>query len=724
MPILSFLFLLGVLMLSGSAAAERPLNFETDIEPIFSRHGCNSSGCHGKAEGQNGFKLSVFGFDPETDYRALLMEGRGRRVFPAAPEHSLLLLKASGGLPHGGGVRIRPNAPEYATLRRWIAEGARFGQPTDPNVVGLELSPSRGRLTQREEQPLQATAIWSDGRREDVTHLALFQTNNSNLATVDQNGFVHALDASGAVAIMASFAGHVDVFEAIIPRSLPLKTSPSQWPVANAIDTLIYQRLTELRIEPSGRCDDAAFMRRVYLDLIGTLPTPGEVRRWLADNGEDRRGRLVDELLIRPEYASFWAQYWADLLRVNRQTLGRERAHRYYRWLHRQLADDRPWDALARDIVTAEGPLVENPAALFYRSVGKPDEMAATVSQVFLGVRIQCAQCHHHPWDRWGQSDYFGMQAVFAEVGFKTNALGDVLRNKRPGPTKHPRTGQPVEPKALGGAELSSGQRRRQLAHWMTSDNNPWFAENLANRIWARMMGRGLVEPVDDFRSTNPPSHPLLLAHLARELRDNDFDAKHLIRHIAASEAYQRSHRTNPSNQKDGFNYSRYPMKTLPAEVVFDAVCQVTGVDEKFAGLPAGIRAIELWDSHVPHYFLRLFGRPVRETACECERVSEPNVSQVLHLLNSPKIHQKIAHGRGRVRELVHSTADDGRIVDELYLAALSRFPTAAERAAVLRHVQQESRQAAADPATDPRQRAFEDLTWSLLNTLEFLLNH
>ena len=711
--------LVGALVCGGAAGLVRgahPLNFENDIVPILSKFGCNTAGCHGKAEGQNGFKLSVFGFDPLADHRALTMEGRGRRVFPAAPEQSLLLRKASGGLPHGGGIRIDRARPEFETLRAWIAAGVPFGSPDDPRVVAIELTPHEAQLAMRGTQRLQVMATWSDGQKQDVTQLATFQSNHEGLATVDAGGLVTVGEAAGDVAIMASYLGHVDVCRAMVPQAASDEPFPTL-DDSRVIDRLVHAKLRKLNIQPSSPCDDATFLRRVYLDVIGTQPTAEEARRFLADTALDKRTRLVDELLQRPEYADFWALQWADLLRVDRLQLGRKQAYLYYRWIHDGFAANKPLDQFARELVAAEGPLNESPAGHFYKVVSQPGAMASTVSQVFLGTRIECAQCHHHPFDRWGQDDFFGMQAYFTQVTFKESQLGDVLVNDGIVKTTHPRTGAEILAHALDQPipnASPAGNRRAALAAWLTAKDNPWFARSLANRYWAHFLGRGLVEPVDDFRLTNPPSNPELLDALAQELIQHNFNAHDLIRATTASQTYQRSAQPNESNSGDELNYSRFLFKRLSAEVLFDAVCQSTGVAEKFDGVPSGSRAIQLWDSDVKHYFLKLFGRPERATACECERVSEPTVSQVLHVLNSPAIHHKLDDAGGRISQLVAQHPSNDVLVDELYLNFFSRFPTPGEKHTAIAYL---------DRRVD-RQQSAEDLAWTMLNSLEFVFNH
>ena len=694
----------------------RLYNFENDIVPILSRYGCNSSGCHGKAEGQNGFKLSVFGFDPEADYSALLMEGRGRRVFPAVPDQSMLLQKICGSMPHGGGIRIARTRPEYQTIRDWIASGMRFGTKDDPRIVKIDLSPDERQLPYGKEQQLMVVATYSDGKTADVTALAQFQSNNDGLSSVDENGLVTIGQSAGTVAVMATYLGNVDTFRVLIPRPEVIESYPVV-PESNFIDVHVNRRLQLLNILPSPRCDDADFLRRVSLDTIGTLPTAEDARSFLNDKDPDRRSVLVDRLLNRPEYADYWALKWSDLLRVNRRELGHKRAFEYYNWIRSSCAENKPLDQFARELLLAEGPMTDSPAANFYKVVNQPDKMANAVSQIFLGVRIECAQCHHHPFDRWSQTDYYGMQAFFTQVSFKTSLRGESIQATGNAKSIHPRTGQEIlaHPLDTRMPETSPvDDRRKLLADWMTATDNRMFAHNLVNRAWAHFMGLGLVEPVDDFRVTNPPSNPELLDALARSFIENGFDFQQLIRTITSSQAYQRSAGVNETNSTDEQNYSRFLFKQLEAEVMLDAVCQTTGVEEKFRFVPKGGRAIQLWDSNAEHYFLKIFGRPVRETACECERVSEPTVSQVLHVLNSPEIQAKLSHQAGRLVALQQANSQDERLVEELYLIFYSRLPTDKEHKVALDYLQ----------AKSDRQLATEDLAWSMMNSLEFLFNH
>ena len=696
----------------------RTFNFENDVLPVLSRYGCNSSGCHGKAEGQNGFKLSVFGFDPMADFVALTSEGRGRRLHPTIPAKSLLLTKASGGVPHGGGVRIRKNSPPYRTIAEWIEAGMPFGKDDDPRVASIIVEPKERVMAMKDQQQLRVIATYTDGRKVDVTNYAKFQTNNVSLASVDEFGLVTTLDVPGDVAIMASFMGAVDVYRALIPGKPYLFDGVVEPPQRNFIDKLVDNKLDKLNIHPSGVCSDPDFLRRAHLDIIGTLPTPAEARAFLSSNDPDRRRKLVDSLTKRPEFADYWALKWADLLRVDRLKLGHKQAYSYYSWIRESFAENKPLDQFAREVVTANGALTDAPAGNLYKVVSKPGELASTVSQVFLGVRIECARCHHHPYDRWSQTDYYGMQAFFSQLAFKTHPRGQVLTATRRTSTKHPRTKAEVYAHALTTTMPETnpeGDRRVVLADWMTSPENPWFAQNFVNRMWAHFLGRGIIEPVDDVRLTNPPSNPALLKALEEDFVREGYDFRQLIRAITDSRTYQLSTTPNESNQRDEQNYSRALLKRMDAEVLLDAICQTTGVPEKFRGMPTGYRAIQLWDSQVPNYFLKVFGRPSRSSPCECERVTEPNVSQVLHVLNSPRVHSKLSHTSGQLVKMSTGIKDDRKLTEELYLTFYSRYPTDAEQKSMLAFLSEHS---------DNRKQAVEDIAWSMINTVEFLFNH
>ena len=709
-----FVSLLALLALPAVApAADAPaFHFENDVLPVLGRYGCSSSGCHGKSDGQGGFKLSVLGSDPDADFAALTKDARGRRLMPSSPDESLLLRKGSGRTAHGGGTKLPYGSDDYQTLRKWVAAGMPFGAADAPRVVGLRVEPAERVLGAKAEQQLKVVARYSDGGEKDVTRHARYQSNREAVAAVSADGRVTTLDVPGEAAVMAGYLGEVGVFRAVVPRPGPPVTA--DLPRFNAIDEHVDRRLAKLNVTASPVCDDAEYHRRVYLDLTGTLPTPAATRRFLADAAPDKRAKLVESLLNTPEFADLWALRWADLLRVDRQTLGPERARTYYGWVRRSVAENVPFDRFARELVTAEGPLAEVGPANFYQVVTKPGEMASNLAQVLLGVRIGCAECHHHPFDRWTQADYTGMVGFFTPVSARGGA---VVAGTAPA-LKHPRTGQPVFAHALGAtppAADPTGDRREVLADWMTRPDNPYFARNLSNRVWAWMLGVGIVEPVDDVRATNPPSNPELLDALARFTVENKYDVRKLIAFIAASRTYQASSRPNATNERDERNFSRALLKRPEAEVLLDMVSQATGVGEKFQGSPGVTRAVQLWDSKVRHDFLKRFGRPSRVTACECERTREPSVAQVLTLLNSPDIQAKLSHEAGTVARLTREHADDAKLTEDLYLTFFARPPTAEETAVAVAHL----RKHAAD-----RRRGAEDLAWALLNSTEFLFNH
>jgi len=694
----------------------RSFHFENDILPLLGRFNCNSSGCHGKAEGQNGFKLSVFGFDAAADFSALVKEGRGRRLFPAVPEKSLLLTKASGQAPHGGGLRIPAKSEAFETIRGWIAAGAPFGDASAPRIESIRMEPGDRIMPMHADQQLRVIARYSDGRETDVTTQARYQSNNDPVATVSAEGVVRTADIPGEAAIMAAFLNEVASFRLIVPR--PGKAEFPKLAANNFIDPLVEAKLRKLNVTPSGSIDEYTFIRRVYLDIIGTLPTPDETRAFVKDPKADKRAKLVDALLERPEYAAYWALKWSDLLRVDRAALGHQRAYAYYRWILESFAANKPFDKFTRELITAEGPIEETPATNFFGVLKKPGEAASAVSQVFLGIRIACAECHHHPYDRWGQDDYYRMSAFFTPLSTKKIGTIEALVGTGSSSARNPRTNQTLSATPLGvkdSVDDTKGDQRKILAEWLVSPKNAWFSKNIANRYWAHFFGRGIIEPVDDTRATNPPSNPELLEALAKHLDEGNFDPKKLIRAIVLSRTYQTTVQSNETNIRDEQNYSRALARRPDAEVTLDMISQVLGVPEKFEGFPEGTRAIGLWDSKVRHYFLKTFGRPQRISSCECERNDEVNIAAVLHLLNSESITAKISNENGTVARLLRENADDAKVIDELFLLFLSRPPTDKEKEGLLAHVKKQD--------AGKRRVAFEDIAWALLNTKEFMFN-
>ncbi len=690
------------------------VSFEQQIIPLLTKAGCNTGACHGKAEGQNGFKLSVFGFDAEADYQSVVMEGRGRRVFPASPLNSLLLSKATGRVPHGGGKKITEGTLPYKRLVRWLAEGMSRQSEKIAPLVAVEVEPRETVLKLQGSQQLRVTAIDDQGRRHCVTAEAEYESNMPGLAAVDRRGNIQGGTIPGEAAILVRYLGQVTYCRVTLPRPGIEIPRPAE---VNFIDRHVWNKLQSLGIPPSPLSDDATFLRRVFLDTIGTLPTMAEARAFLASNDPKKRERLIDQLLERPEYADYWTMKWADLLRVDRDALTAAGAVAMTRWLRQQLIVNRPYDQFVRDIVTAEGNVTSESPAGFYKVLDKPEVMSRSISQLFLGVRIECAQCHHHPSEKWGQDDYFALAGFFTGVTRKTGPKGEWIDAGHGDDVKHPRTGKAIPARALGAAtplRTEHPDRRTLLAQWMTSPENPFLARAIANRLWAHYLGRGLIEPIDDLRVTNPASNEPLLQELASHLKDNKFDLKALTRTILNSRVYQLGPQTQ-ANASDEQNYSHALPRTLPAEVLLDAISQATGTPEKFDGWPLGVRAIQLWDNRIPSYFLKLFGRPVRTSVCECERSSEPSIAQALHLMNSPEIAAKIHSRRGTARQLADSDKTPTAIIEDLYLALVSRFPTSAERDIMVKLFR--------EAGTD-RRAAVEDVIWTLLNTREFIYNH
>ncbi len=704
----------------------RPVSFEQEVIPILTKASCNSGGCHGKAEGQGGLKLSVFGFDPAADFQALVTEGRGRRVFPAAPQNSLFLLKAAGRTPHGGGKKIDQDGHRYQRLLRWIQEGTQFATAKAPAVTALEVEPTQKTLALNGTQQLRVTAIYADGTRRCVTAESEYDSNAATIAGADGRGLVSAGDKPGEAAILVRYMGNVTVCRITLPRPGVKFPRPAE---ANFVDKHVWDKLERLGIPPSDLADDATFMRRVFLDTIGTLPTAAEASAFLADAAPNKREKLIDALLARPEYADLWALKWSDILKVDKDAVTPQGAVAMTRWVRRQIAENRPYDQFVRDIVTARGSTAADGPAAIYKSLSTPEIAARSMSQVFLGVRIECAQCHHHPSEKWAQDDYWALAGMFSGVNRKPLPggaeavvwtvgadLGPVPKGKakpKKGVTPIPVNGVPAAPLGAEPKEFApSDDRRKVLADWMTAPDNPYFATAIANRLWAHYLGRGLVEPIDDIRATNPASNEPLLAALTAHLRERKYDLRALTKTILMSRTYQLSSTAKDGNATDEQNFSHASVKPMAAEVLLDSVSQLTGAPEKFNGWPEGYRAIQVWDNRMPSYFFRIFGRPVRYSVCECERGTDPSIAQALHLMNSPEIAAKVQARSGAARKLADSDKKPAAIVDDLFLAALSRRPTDAERAKFL------------EAFTDgDRRAAVEDVMWAILNSKEFLYN-
>jgi hypothetical protein len=696
-------------------AVPQPVSFRHEMLPILSKAGCNAGGCHGKAEGQNGFKLSVFGYDAAADYDAIVRDGRGRRVFPAAPETSLLLTKATGRMPHGGGIRIEPGSRWHQLLLRWVREGMPLDADQSSPVVRIEVQPTEVTLDARGVQQLRVDAIGPDGSRHGVTAEVDFQSNNEGIASVNSSGRIEATDIPGEAAILVRYMGHVAVCRVTRPRPAASFERPAS---RNFVDQLIWDKLSKLNIQPGVPADDATFLRRVFLDVTGTLPTASEAREFLHDASADKRDRLIDRLLSRPEYADFWAQKWTDLLQVDRDIVGSQSAMAMSRWVRSQFRQNVPYDVFVRRILTAEGSSLNESPAAFFQVQLDAEKSARAVSQLFLGVRIECAQCHHHPFEKWDRTDYFAWAGLFTGIERKPGPSGSArIYSGSAQPMKHPANGNVVALAPLGEPPIeigASGNSRQLVAGWVTSPSNPYFTRTISNRLFAHFFGRGLVEPLDDLRVTNPATNEPLLEALTQHLIELKYDQKAFIRTLVTSHAYQLSTQPNDANRLDDQNYSHALWKPIPAEALLDAVSQVTEVPEEFDGWPVGYRAIQLWDNKLPSHFLQVFGRPTRQTVCACERGTEPSIAQALHLMNSETTSARVEHRDGIAARLAASTLSDAEVIDELYLSTLSRFPKESERALMTQTM----------ASSETRRTAIEDILWALLNTREFVFNH
>jgi len=699
-----------------------PLNFTNEILPVLTKSGCSSGACHGKSEGRNGFRLSLLGFDPQLDYDSIVKQAHGRRALQDVPEESLLLRKPSGKLPHEGGQLLDSGGSDYKKLLRWIRSGLPWGEADDPVVTTIEISPVARVLAQDSRQQLTVTAIYSDGRREDATRLAQYMATDTDLIDVSETGLVRVSgDLSGESAVMVRYQSLVTTSRLTVPLGHG-HADLSSWEPHNFIDEHTAAKFEKLGLTPSALSTDEVFLRRVYLDLCGTLPTLDESVAFLAERDAGKRERLINALLERPEHASFFALKWGDILRNRRD----ERSSRmrttytFHRWLRGKLVENVPYDRIVRELLTARGEALYKPPVSWYRELATPELLADDVAQVFLGTRIQCARCHHHPFERWSQADYYGMVSFFTRLGRKRYAYNGeepVLFLKPEGLAVHPKTGDNVLPKPLGGETVQVGPTddpREALAAWITAPDNPYFARALTNRMWAHFFGRGFCEPLDDMRATNPPSHPELLDALAADFVDKGFDLKHLMRRICNSRTYQLSSTPNERNLEDRSNFSRFPPQRLQAEVLLDAISAATGTVEKFPGLPAGTRAIELPDEHTTNKFLMLFGKPKRASSCECERPSGPSLGQSVHLLNSEHVEGKIEAPEGLAARLAADPRAPLEKVTELYLIAFSRRPTTGEARTAVDYVH--------SAPNEPE--AYQDLLWSLLNTKEFQFTH
>jgi hypothetical protein len=700
-------------------AIPRPLDFTRDVTPLLSKLSCNSGGCHGKAIGQNGFRLSLFGFDPQFDYVALVHEGRGRRVSPAAPDDSLLLRKGSGGIAHGGGVRMGVEDEAYRLLLRWVAQGTPWGADDAPAAVRLEITPDRRLVSGAERQQLRVVAHYADGSSRDVTRVARYDSQQPDIVEVTPHGLLEATGAPGEGYVMIRYGDLVGTASVTLPRGAPLGDEAyAGFVPRNYIDEHVLAKWRALHIAPSPVASDEAFVRRAHLALIGALPTPDEVRAFLDDDASDKRDKLIDALLDRPAYAEFWAHRWGQILR-NRvgDSNAKDNTLAFHQWIQTSLAENKPYDRFVREILTASGKRSDQPQMDWYRQAITHSVRVQDASQAFLGMRVSCANCHNHPFENISQTDYWRFAAFFAKVGSVTYGSVDEIKYKEDGVVKHPRSEQPLAPKAFQGPEFTYEKDvdpRHQLVDWMADSENPYFAKALVNRLWGHLFGVGLVDPVDDLRATNPPSNPELLDALARDFVAQRFDLKHVLRTIMQSRVYQLSALPTEANAHDTRNFARHYPQRLSPHVLLDAINDVTGTQVKFDDYPDIARAVRLPNERGRSEFLDMFGRSPRDTPCECETSLAPNLGQVLYLLHSDELERKLAAKEGTVTRLVDGDQTDAEIVEELFLLAFARRPTA-----------DEARDAAAlIAAGQQRRQVVEDLLWTLLNAKEFLFTH
>ena len=701
-----------------------PASFRHEVVAAMNVGGCNAGACHGTPSGKNGFKLSLRGYDPAADYLQLSRDQFGRRSDKHDPLASLFMLKSLGRVPHEGGARFGASSLPAEMMAAWLGEGMKDDAPTLPGVQSISVSPgSRVQLNPAKWQQLSVVATYGDKKTRDVTRLTNFSSSDPAVADVSPNGLVE-FKRAGEVAILCRY---LEEMQSV--RLMYLEPREGfQWPniaEVNLVDKNVFAKLKLMTILPSDLCTDYEFIRRAYLDSIGRLPTTVETKAFMADKSADRRAKLIDQLLIQPEFADFWTLKWADVLRSSRKSIQLKGSHAFHEWLRGRIAENVPVDVMVKELLTANGNTFNNPPANFYRIAKDPLGLAESTAQLFMGVRMQCAKCHNHPFERWTQDDYYGFAAWFARVkqkpesGTKPNApnSAEVIFGAREGEVTQPRSGKVMKPRyiSVGDADVKPGQDRREaLAEWLASPGNPFFAKSVTNRVWFHLMGKGIVDPVDDFRDSNPSSNDELLDALAKDFAAKKFDLKHLVRTIMNSRTYQLSAVPNETNKDDAKYFSHAVTKLLTAEQLLDALCDVTAVPEKFAGLPAGTRAVQLVDGEVNHPFLKAFGQPARELACECERESDGNLGQALQLINGPTVNEKVRNAGNRLGGLLSAKKSEVEILDEIYYAALARPAFEDEKKVALAHIAK---------GTDKR-KAWEDVLWAVINTREFLFRH
>ena len=706
------------------AEKPRPISFQLDVMPVLTAAGCNTGSCHGSARGQDGFHLSLYGFDPKGDHFRLTTEMAGRRINLAVPEESLMLTKSIGSVPHTGGNLMKVGSPFYQTLVSWIRDGAKFDEGEIPKPTGIEVEPKQLVLTGSDVKiPFTVRALYSDGTDRDVTTLSRFSSSNDNSVSIQVREGIASSKNRGEAFLLARFHTFTEGAQAIvIPAGLDYKRP--EFPEFNYIDHHVAEKLNKLRIVPSDLADDETFLRRVFLDIVGGPPSVGEREKFLADTRKEKREVLVDELLGRKEFSEMWVMKWAELMQIRTfsngpQQVSYKAALNYYQWLRERIEGNVPFNELVKELLSAKGGTFSSPATNFFQIEQDVLKLTENVAQVFMGTRIQCAQCHNHPFDRWTMDDYYSFASFFAQV--KRKPAEDPRERvvfDEGGEIQNPVSKQNMVPKFLGGPrpEIKGQTRRESVAAWLASPENPWFAKNVVNIVWAHFNGVGIVDPVDDIRVSNPPSNPELLDALSEKFVSYNYDFKKLVRDICNSRTYQLSTRTNETNVADTRNFSHAMVRRIRAEVLLDTISQVTATPNKFKGLPLGARAVQIADGNTSNYFLTTFGRATRATVCSCEVKMEPNLSQALHLLNGETTQQRVRQGKV-VENLLQAKKSPTEIIDQLYLTSLSRLPTDMEREKLLAAVAQQNEPNAV-------RETLEDIFWALLNSKEFIFNH
>ncbi len=703
-----------------NSMVEPPISFRLDVMPVFMKASCNNGSCHGAARGKDGFRLSLFGFDPAGDHFRLTRELPGRRINLALPEESLLIEKCIGEVPHTGGKRFEVGGEQYGTLIRWLETGAQDDpNPAEvPKVLSVELYPSTAVLDgEGETQRLTVRAKYSDGTDRDVSSLAFFSSNNETAAEITQKGIVTAHER-GEAFIMARFETHtVGSHFIVLPKGLQYEDPKT--PEFNYIDTLVHNKLRKLRIIPSEVCSDEQFLRRVFVDITGTMPSSEEYDAFVADADPQKRENVIDQLLQRKEFVDIWVMKWSELLQVRTiaNRVEKKPMLRYFNWLKEKIASNTPSDVMVRELLASKGGTFSDPATNYYQTETETLKVAENAAQVFMGMRIQCAQCHNHPFDRWTMDDYYSFAAFFSQIGRKAaeDPREKIIFNSGGGEVKHPLDGRNMAPKFLGGAtpDLQGRDRREVLAEWLASPDNPYFATNLGNIVWSHFFGKGIIDQVDDVRVSNPAVNAELLAELGKRFTEYNYDFRRLVRDICMSRTYQLSTQTNSSNESDHHNFAHAELRRLRAEVMLDCITQLTSTTDKFPGLPVGARAVHIADGNTSTYFLTTFGRAARESVCSCEVKMEPNLSQALHLMNGDTVNAKIQQG-GLVPTMLKEKKTPTEIITEIYVRSFCRKPSEIELNKLV---------AVASEDENPQQ-ALEDIFWSLLNSREFLFNH